>query len=203
MACVLPFRPWFSPALRVFRTRTARDQSTDPSLVLSCTSVPPQWLSPKLVAFYKKLGRPCLPQKTPRFSPRPFSVSKQDSPFFRRARALRLKGIATPFKSPALRAWLPSRRRKPSCPREHSFSPPRSWASPSRALFRSRGALKISRKCSALAFPCQTLRPDTDASAVFAHETSCASSPRRLLRRQVEPLLSWASAPSGYSSAGY
>jgi len=181
MACALPFRPWCYLARRAFRTRTARDQSTNPSLVLSCTSAPPQWLSPKLCASHKKLGRPCLLQEAPRFSPRPFSISKQDNPFFHRTRARRLEDNATSSKSPALRVWLPSRRCKPSCPREFSFNSPRSWASPSRALFRSRGAFKISQKCSALTFLCQTLWPGTDASAVPAHETSCASSSRRLL----------------------
>ena len=203
IACVLPFRPWFSPARRVFRIRTAQDQSTDPLLVLSCTFTPPQRLTLQLVASHKKLGRPCLLQEAPRFSPRPFSISKQVSPFFRPACARRSEDIATSSKSPVLRVWLPSRRRKPSCPREHSFSPPRSWASPFRALFRSRGALQISQKYPALAFSCQTLQPDTDASAASAHETSCASGSRRLLWRQVEPLLSWVFAPSRFSFAGY
>jgi hypothetical protein len=180
MACVLPFRPWLSPVLRVFGSRTAWNQSTDSSLILSCTSVPPQRLSPKLVAFLKKLGRPCLLRKAPRFSPRPFSMSKPDSPFSHRACARRLKGIATPFKSPVLRVWLPSRRRQPSSPRERFFSSPHSWASPSRAFLRSWGPRMISHACSALTLFRQTLRLGTDASAVSAHQTSRASSSRSI-----------------------
>jgi anti-sigma factor ChrR (cupin superfamily) len=49
MACFLPFRPWLSLGLRVFRFRTTRDQSTDPTHVLSCTCAPPQRLAPTLV----------------------------------------------------------------------------------------------------------------------------------------------------------
>jgi hypothetical protein len=158
MACARPFRPWFSPTLRVFSTRTVRDQSTDPSLVLSCTSAPPQWLSPKLVASYKKLGRPCLLQKAPRFSLRPFSISKPNSPFFPGSRRC-LKDTAISSRSPALRVWLPSRRCQPSSPRECSFNSPRSWALPSRAFFRPCGPLKISQECSVPAFSYQTLRP--------------------------------------------
>jgi anti-sigma factor ChrR (cupin superfamily) len=44
MACFLPFRPWCYPGLRVFEVRTTRDQSTNPTQVLSCTCTPPQWL---------------------------------------------------------------------------------------------------------------------------------------------------------------
>jgi hypothetical protein len=202
MACVRPFRPWFSPALRVFSTRTAQNQSTDSLLVLSCTSAPPQRLSPKLVASYKKLGRPCLLQKAPRFSLLPFSISKPDSPFFPGSRRC-LKDTAISFRSPVLRVWLPSRRCQPSSPRECCFNSPHSWALPSRAFFRPCGPLKISQECSAPAFSYQTLRPGTDASTASAHKTSCASSSRRLLGRQVEPLLSWALTPSGFSFAGY
>jgi hypothetical protein len=92
MASVLPFRPWFSPALRVFRSRTARGQSTDPSLDLSCTFVPPQRIVPKPVARLRKPGRPCSRIRTPRFTPRPFSMSERKNPSFRPVRTGRLKG---------------------------------------------------------------------------------------------------------------
>jgi hypothetical protein len=202
MACALPFRPWLSPAPRVFRTQNAQDQSTNPSLVLSCTSAPPQWLSPKLVASHRKLGRTCLLHEAPCFSPRPFSISKRENPFFRLAHARRLEGVAVPSKSPALRVWLPSRRHQSPRPRERSFSPPHSWASPFRAFFRPHGPFKISQERPAPALCYQTLRPGMNASAAFAHEASCTSCPPRFLRRWVEPLLSWAFAPSGFSFAG-
>jgi hypothetical protein len=144
MACVLPFRPWLSPTLRVFRIRTARDQSTNPSLVLSCTSAPPQWLTPKLVAPHRKLGRRCLRYEAPRFSPWPFSISKRKSPFFHPARAGRLEEVTVSSKSTTLRVWLPSRRRKPFRPREPSFSSPHSWALPFRAFFRPCGSFGVS-----------------------------------------------------------
>jgi hypothetical protein len=80
MAYVLPFRPWLSPALRVLRIRTTWSLSTDPALVLSCTSAPPQRLAPTIVACREKLGRPCLPRETPRVSSRPFSMSKWKRP---------------------------------------------------------------------------------------------------------------------------
>jgi hypothetical protein len=203
MACVLPFRPWLSPALRVFRIRTAWDQSTNPALVLSCTSAPPQWLALKLVASRKKRGRPCLLPEAPRFSLRPFSISKPSRPFFRPAHARRLKDMALSSKSAAPRVWLPSRRFQPLSPRELFFSPPRSWASPFRALFRSHGAHPISQEQSVPAFSCQTLWLGTDASTASAHETSCASSRRHFLRCRMEPLLSWAFAPPGLSFAGH
>jgi hypothetical protein len=178
MACVLPFRPWLSPTLRVFKIRTARDQSTNPSLVLSCTSAPPQWLTLKFVTSCKKRGRPCLLPEAPRFTLRPFSISKPSRPFCRPAHARRLKDMAVSSKSAALRVWLPSRRFQPLSPREPFFSSPRSWALPFRALFRSRGPLMISQECSVLAFSCQTRQPGSDASTASAHETSCASGPR-------------------------
>jgi hypothetical protein len=56
----------------------------------------------------------------------------------------------------------------------------------------------ISQECSVPAFSCQTLQPGTDASTVSAHEISCATSPRHFLQHRVEPLLSWAYAPSGF-----
>jgi hypothetical protein len=118
MACVLPFRPWSSPALRVFGRRTPRGWSTSPTFVLSCPYAPPQWLTPELVATPERLGRPCLPREAPRSVPWPFSMSRQKNPSFRPARAGRLEGVAVPSKSPALRVWLPSRRRKPFCPRK-------------------------------------------------------------------------------------
>jgi hypothetical protein len=109
MACILPFRPWHSPGPRVFGSRTTRNQSTNPAQVLSCTCTPPQWLALPLVAPPKRLGRPCLFSEAPRFGPRPFSVSKQESPFlrlacdqtferlYRAARKSRLRGLATPM----------------------------------------------------------------------------------------------------------
>jgi hypothetical protein len=110
MASVLPFRPWCSPALRVFESRAARGQSTDPALDLSCTYVPPQRILPKPVARIRKLGRRRLRTRTPRFAPQPFSMHERKNPFFRPARTGRLKGFAVPFKSAAPRVWLPSRR---------------------------------------------------------------------------------------------
>jgi hypothetical protein len=82
MAYVLPLRPWFYLAHRVFGFQTTWGVSTYPTLVLSCTFAPPQWLSPAFVAFFKKLGRPCLLKEAPRAIPRPFSMSKQMNPFF-------------------------------------------------------------------------------------------------------------------------
>jgi hypothetical protein len=118
MASVLPFRPWNSPAPRVFRSRAARGQSTSPARGLSCTSAPPQRIFPKPVARSRKPGRPCSQNRTPRFAPRPFSMSKRKNPFSRPARAGRLKSRATLSKSPVPRVWLPSRRCQSFRPRK-------------------------------------------------------------------------------------
>jgi hypothetical protein len=172
MACILPFRPWHSPGPRVFRSRTTRNQSTNPAQVLSCTCTPPQWLTLPLVAPPRRLGRPCLPREAPRFGPRPFSMSKQENPFLRlacgqtserrcrAARKSRLQGLATLLAASAL---LPSGT---------YFSSPRSWAWLFRALFRLSGRFGVSLEPSALALSRQTARPDTGASAASAHFAS-------------------------------
>jgi hypothetical protein len=172
MACFLPFRPWLSPGLRVFRFRTTRDQSTDPTHVLSCTCTPPQWLTPTLVAPRKRLGRPRLCRETPRMHPRPFSIPGSRNPFSHLARdqaseryclavrKSRLQGLATLLAASAPR------------PTEACFSFPRSWASLSRASFRARGRTPVSRVLSALALSCQTEWPDTGTPAVLAREIS-------------------------------
>jgi hypothetical protein len=82
MVYVLPFRPRYSPAPRVFETRTTKGLSTNPPLVLSRTCTPPQWLALTIVAHLERRGRPCLPTKAPRVMPRPFSVSKRENPSF-------------------------------------------------------------------------------------------------------------------------
>jgi hypothetical protein len=82
MAYVLPLRPWYSLAPRVFKIRTTGGMSTNPALVLSCTCAPPQWLAPAVVACCERLGRPCLPLEAPRAIPQPFSMFKQKNPFF-------------------------------------------------------------------------------------------------------------------------
>jgi len=129
MACFLPFRPWLSPDPRVFRFRTTRDQSTDPTHVLSCTCAPPQWLAPTRVTLRQRLGRPCPRRKVPRMYPRPFSIPRPRNPFLRPAfEAKRSNGLAAPSESPTSRVWLPSWRcqlldpRKPvSAPHAHGL----------------------------------------------------------------------------------
>jgi hypothetical protein len=74
--------------------------------------------------------------------------------------------------SPARRVWLPSRRCQLSLPSEASFSLPRSWVLPFRALFRFCGPLVVSQKSSARAFLHQVFRLGADASAAFAHKAS-------------------------------
>jgi len=171
-ACLLPFRPRHSPGLRVFRFRTTRDQSTDPTHVLSCACTPPQRLAPPLVAPFRRRGRPCLPNEAPRVGPQPFSISGSRNPSLRttsghaserRCRAIRkprLQGLAT-----LLTASAPA-------PSGACFSPPRSWASLFKALFRSRSRPRVSPEPSAPALSCQTPRPGHGAPAVSAHGTS-------------------------------
>jgi len=185
MAYLLPLRPWLSPGLGVFGFRTTRDQSTNPAQVLSCTCTPPQWLALSFVAPGRRLGRPCRRTEAPRILPRPFSMSRPESPFVRLARdqaserlcqatrKLRLQGLATLLAASAFR------------PTGAYFSPPRSWASLSRAFFRSRGRSKVSRGSPALTLPCQTARLGTGASAVYARETSGALQPSRPVRAGV------------------
>jgi hypothetical protein len=172
MACFLPFRPWRSPGPRVFRFRTTRDQSTDPTQVLSCTYAPPQWLALPRVTPPERLGRPFLLREVPRVAPRPFSVSKQTSPFLRlafgqvseqlrhAARKSRLQGLATLLTASA------------HPPSGTLFSSPRSWASPFRASFRLHGRHGVSPGPSAPTLLCQTLRPGTGAPAAYAREAS-------------------------------
>jgi len=186
-ACLLPFRPRHSPGLRVFRFRTTRNQSTDPAHVLSCACAPPQRLAPPLVVPSRRLGRPCLPNETPRVGPQPFSICRSRSPFLRttsghaserRCHALRksrLQGLAT-----LLTVSAPAS--SGTC-----FSPLRSWASPFRAFFRSRGRFRVSPKTSALALACQTPRPDTGAPAVSARGTSGTPRSPSFFRKEWGP----------------
>jgi hypothetical protein len=102
--------------------------------------------------------------------------------------ARRLKGVTLPFRSPALRVWLPSRRCKPSLLSEALFSFPRSWASPFRVLSRLCGSVTVSRECAALAFLRQVFRPGTDASAVPAHSASGTFSPSSIFQLEVRPI---------------
>jgi hypothetical protein len=155
-----------------FSFRTTRDQSTNPTQVLSCTCTPPQWLALSSVAPLRRLGRPCRLNEAPRIYPRPFSISRPDGAFVRLARdqaserhchiarKFRLQGLATLLTASAFR------------PTGAFLSSPRSWALPSRAFFRSRGRSKVSRRPSALTLSCQTARLGTGASAVHARETS-------------------------------
>jgi len=172
MACFLPFRPWLSLDLRVFRFRTTWDQSTDPMHVLSCTCAPPQWLAPPLVTPRERLGRPCLQREVPRILPRPFSIPRPENPFLRWARApaferpcrtarkSRLQGLATLLAASVLQ------------PTEACFSSPRSWASLFKASLRSRGRTPVSRNPSAPALSRQTDRPDAGAPAALARGLS-------------------------------
>jgi hypothetical protein len=123
MACAVPFRPWFHPAPRVFESRTARGQSTNPLPVLSCTYAPPQRFTPKSVAPPRESGRTHPRFEAPRFAPRPFSISKRKNPSFHPATAGRLESRAVLSKSPARRVWLPSRRRQLSRPRRPVSAP--------------------------------------------------------------------------------
>jgi len=172
MACPLPFRPWFYPGPRVYGFRTTRDQSTNPTHVLSCTSAPPQWMALPLVALPGRRGRPCLPSQAPRIDPRPFSITRSKNPFLRlafdqafgrlclAARRPRLQCLATLLTVSALR------------PSEACFSSPRSWASLFKAYFRFRGRHPVSRMSSAPALSCQTARLGTGAPAASAREIS-------------------------------
>jgi hypothetical protein len=118
MACVLPFRPWSYPGLRVFGFRTTGDLSTNPPQVLSCTCAPPQWRTLPRVASRWRLGRPCLVGEAPRIGPRPFSMIERDSPLFAPFLTGRSNGDAAPPERAAFRVWLPSWRFQPSRSRE-------------------------------------------------------------------------------------
>jgi hypothetical protein len=113
----------------------------------------------------------------------------------------RLKGVALPSRSPALRVWLPSRRCKPSLLSEALLSFPRSWALPFRVLSRPCGSVTVSRECAAPALPRQTFRPGACASAIPAHSASGTFSPPNIFQVGVRPIPSWAFAPLGLSSA--
>jgi len=191
MASVLPFRPWNSPAPRVFRSRAARGQSTSPARGLSCTSAPPQRIFPKPVARSRKPGRPCSQNRTPRFAPRPFSMSKRKNPFSRPARAGRLKSRATLSKSPVPRVWLPSRRcqsfrpRKPfSVSHAPGLNPPELFSDlAAHPQFPARDPpLRFSAKPLGLTPALRRL--------LLAWPAALPLSP--VITGEVEPLLSWA-----------
>jgi hypothetical protein len=78
---------------------------------------------PEARCFRRKTGHPRFGLEAPRFTPRPFSMIEQKSPIFHSAEAVRLKSVALPFKGPARRVWLPSRRSQPFCSRK-PFSAP-------------------------------------------------------------------------------
>jgi hypothetical protein len=96
-------------------------------------------------------------RKTPRFGFPALQHLQALTPFLSRNRLIpRPIGFTLPTGSPALRVWLPSRRRQLSRPSEASFSSPRSWAYPFRALLLFGDQDPVSRTSSAPALPCKT-----------------------------------------------
>jgi hypothetical protein len=87
-------------------------------------------------------------------------ATKRPNGLCRAVRKSRLQGLATLLAASAPR------------PTEACFSFPRSWASLYKALVRSRDRFPVSRKPSAPALSCQTVRPDTGASAVYVRDIS-------------------------------
>jgi hypothetical protein len=86
MASFLPFRPWSFPDRRVFDRKAAGRLEFSTTGILSCTSMPPQRLSPLrsalLPASHADHGP--LSSGTRKEASRPFSISGPRLPFFHR-----------------------------------------------------------------------------------------------------------------------
>jgi len=113
---------------------------------LSCTSTPPQRLSPSCAAFsHRVLGRPKATEKAPRLSfPDPSAFADEITLFFTSLSSRVEVALPCPLRSPILRVWLPSRWRWLISSLEASFSSPRSWVSPFRAFLLPRGRNNVS-----------------------------------------------------------
>jgi hypothetical protein len=203
MPCFLPVRPRLSPDPRVFGPSSRRAIQVN---------APPGCSSPALQRHLSvsplRSPLPCRrPRETrdrPRKAPRRSFVTLQrirvSRPFFSR---LRLKscpvGLARPTGSPALRVWLPSRRRQLATPLEASFSPQRSWASPFRAFLLPHGRSRVSPRSAALALSRETLTTSHRRSSGFLPpgKPYPFSRPKRLARVGALALLGF--RPLGFS----
>jgi len=146
MACLLPFRPWLSPDLRVFSFEDPRRfRILIVSRLLSCASTPPQRLRSYEPPTYSRL-MPTMsrPQRTPRYVPSAPQHLRIRSPHFSPPFGGVPPVFALPVGGPALRVWLPFQRRMASRPLEASLSPQRSRASPFRAFLRSGDRRSVS-----------------------------------------------------------
>jgi hypothetical protein len=148
MACLLPFRPWLSPDLRVFSFGAPRRfRILIVGRLLSCTSTPPQRLN-----FLRAAHLPVshadhdpLSVSTSLCAFRPYSICGPGSPFFSPScdgvppalpcqQEVPLGGFGYPFSGLLVpRPW------------EAFFSPQRSWASPFRAFLRPGDPRPVSR----------------------------------------------------------
>jgi hypothetical protein len=147
MACLLPFRPWLSPDLRVFSLEVHRRfRILIAGSFLSCTSTPPQRLN-----FLRAAHLPVshadhepLSVSTSLCAFGPTAYADPETPFFAFFRR-RPPGFTLPAGGPAPRVWLPFQRPSVSKPWEVSFNSQRSWASPFRAFLRPGDREAISR----------------------------------------------------------
>jgi hypothetical protein len=84
MACLLPFRPWLSPDLRVFSSGTPRRvRILVVGWLLSCTSTPPQRLASCVSPTYPRL-MPTMSRsrRTPRYVPSAPQHMRIEEPLF-------------------------------------------------------------------------------------------------------------------------
>jgi hypothetical protein len=146
MVSFQPFRPWYSPGPRAFRSGTARRLEFSTPNSLSCTSTPPQRLLPLRPASLPASHADHEPlSRGIRFRTLALQRIRAGSPLSARS-LLRTRpaGFTVPTGGPVHGVWLPSRR----CPAPQSleafFSLQRSWASPFEALFPSRDRTGVS-----------------------------------------------------------
>jgi len=141
---------------------------------LSCTSTPPQRLSPSRAAFScRVLGRPEATEKAPRLSfPDPSAFSNKSTLLL--TWVFPCVEVMLPYlpRSPILRVWLPSRWCQPPLSLEASFSSPRSWASPFKAFLLPRGQKRVSPS---------SLRSRASLQTLIGFE----SAPQRFLSPQI------------------
>jgi hypothetical protein len=146
MVSFQPFRPWYSPGPRAFRSGTARRLEFSTPNSLSCTSTPPQRLLPLRPASLPASHADHEPlSRGIRFRTSALQHVRIESPLFARSLSgTRPAGFTLPPGGPVLRVWLPSRRRSAPQSSEACFSFQRSWALPFEALFPSRDRAGVS-----------------------------------------------------------
>jgi hypothetical protein len=123
MACFLPFRPWLSLGLKVFRSRTTGDSSTIPRRSSPALARHPSGLLYRSSLRTRGEADPASSAKLLASVHGPSASRSERTPFCVWLATKRSSGVTVPPESPVFRVWLPSGRRQPFHSRE-PFSVP-------------------------------------------------------------------------------